>query len=96
MLIVIIIIIIIISLLCFVVIIFRAACFIHDLCYATPGRTQQQCDFEFKMNMLTTCRIPGIGSLAYPVCANAAEIAFIAVSASGNTFPDFAATCTEV
>lgn len=76
--------------------IFRAACAIHDICYATPGRSQRSCDGDFKHNMLQTCRFPGLGSVGYPVCAAAAGAAYAAVKNHGNTFPSFAATCTEV
>ena len=75
---------------------FRAACAIHDLCYATPKRTKGQCDREFYYNMVQTCKFPGVGSIVSRPCKSTAFIAYLAVVNHGNNFPDFAKNCTEV
>lgn len=76
--------------------VFRAACAIHDICYATPRRTKSQCDYEFYYNMVKTCRFPGIGSVAVSFCDSAARIAYLVVKDHGSNFPDFAKNCQEV
>lgn len=43
--------------------VFRAACNIHDVCYATPGRRKTDCDTEFLHNMKETCNFPGVPNL---------------------------------
>merc|ERR1712179_76037 len=73
--------------------VFGAACGIHDMCYATPGATQSQCDDDFLHNMLKICQFPGVGSVLIGVCAATAGIAYRVVQDHGNTFPEFAATC---
>ena len=75
---------------------FRAACAIHDLCYATPKRTKKQCDDEFYYNMLQTCKFPGVGSIVSRTCKSTAAVAYLVVVDHGNNFPDFAKTCREV
>ncbi|KAK3083766.1 hypothetical protein FSP39_002833 [Pinctada imbricata] len=76
--------------------VFRAPCAIHDICYATPGRTQLQCDIDFRTNMLKNCAMPGIGSIGYPFCALTAAAAYRAVRNHGHNFPGFARSCVEV
>ncbi|MGD8454723.1 MAG: RHS repeat-associated core domain-containing protein, partial [Phycisphaerae bacterium] len=38
---------------------FRAACDQHDLCYATIGKTKEECDEEFLVTMRAACRAAG-------------------------------------
>ena len=44
---------------------FRVACAIHDLCYVTPGQDKDTCNGHFWDNMLMTCTMPGLASVAY-------------------------------
>lgn len=76
--------------------VFRTACAIHDICYSTPGRSQSDCDRDFGHNMEQTCKFPGVGVVAFPVCLATVGYAVLAVNNPGRTHPDFAATCTEV
>lgn len=34
---------------------FRPACVTHDLCYDTPGETQEKCDDQFLCDLLLAC-----------------------------------------
>lgn len=77
-------------------VIFRAACAIHDICYATPGRTKSQCDGDFHYNMQQTCKFPSFGSIWIGHCAATAGIAYLVVKDHGGNFPKFAKTCHEV
>lgn len=44
---------------------FTPFCYIHDICYSTPGNTQYECDIELRDQLVSVC------SLAFPVPANA-------------------------
>ena len=62
------------------------------MCYASPRRTQRQCDDEFLHNMRQTCRqFPGIGSPFFAACMATARLAWGAVQRDGKIFPGFAA-----
>jgi len=60
--------------------VFGAACYIHDLCYSSPGRPKSDCDSEFLSNMLEICSFPGVpGTIGGGTCEAAARIAYRAV-----------------
>ena len=57
-----------------------AACMLHDMCYDTWGRLREDCDEEFKHNLLQIC---GKHSLW---CQSVAELAYISVKNFGKLY----------
>jgi len=58
------------------------ACKAHDYCYATYGRSQEDCDDEFHTNMLSVCStnfVRDFGSLGILSCPAVAGYAYRAV-----------------
>ncbi|KAJ3105791.1 hypothetical protein HDU96_008431, partial [Phlyctochytrium bullatum] len=61
---------------------FKAACDVHDMCYATEGRPQAQCDSDFEKNMKVLCKAgKPVGEIG--VCNSAADAFVTAVRVAG-------------
>jgi hypothetical protein len=63
---------------------FRDACNTHDVCYCTPGKSQGDCDTEFRNNLLKSCNSTVTGFLD-PSCEVFALGYYEAVSDLGQT-----------
>lgn len=60
--------------------IFGAACYIHDLCYSSPGRPKSDCDSEFFSNLLEICNFPGVpATIGGNACEAVARVAYHSV-----------------
>ena len=68
--------------------VFHQACNLHDLCYASPGHSQADCDERLFRNMVAICGSPGLGSLAYSECVESAGIIYAAVKIGGGSSYD--------
>ena len=66
--------------------VFHAACDLHDLCYASLGHTQADCDRWFDVNMIQICQFPGIGSaFGFAACIDSAQVIYQAVVVGGKS-----------
>ncbi|MEW5800952.1 MAG: hypothetical protein AB1847_02500 [bacterium] len=69
--------------------IFGDACYIHDLCYSSPGQAKSDCDREFLSNMLQVCSFPGVPNMiGGETCQTAAQIAYRAVVEFAQSYYD--------
>ena len=59
----------------------KVACVLHDYCYLTSGRTQEDCDREFNENLQIVCDEPDEDIL--PSCDTAIDIAVYLVEKFG-------------
>lgn len=67
--------------------VFHAACDLHDLCYASLGHTQEDCDRWFLGNMKAICSFPGIATFGVgkTSCLSSAEVIYRAVQTKGRS-----------
>ena len=67
--------------------VFHASCDLHDLCYASLGHSQADCDRWFLANMKATCTFPGLATFGVGKtnCLASAEIIHAAVQAKGKS-----------
>jgi hypothetical protein len=76
--------------------VFGDACYIHDLCYSSPGRPKSDCDNEFLSNMLEICRFPGVpATIGGNACEAVARVAYRAVVEFGQDAYDKDQVWTE-
>jgi len=62
---------------------FTDACNFHDRCYATIGKTQQECDLAFYNSMLAACTAQAVGQIQLAACRAAAGVYYGAVVGFG-------------
>jgi hypothetical protein len=64
---------------------FRPDCNVHDECYDTCGKSQQECDANFLRDMLATCQARCTSPSSVQLCSLNASAYFVGVSQVGET-----------